>query len=140
MSMKEILMMSGTQCIMKYNYTLLRYGLHWEPDFASFHWQRFTWRIWIIYSVEWSDIWVSIYISDLLSLDGDLDIKGLENDSKVQSSSCNFYFREAEVSFQRSLKYRIEFSLLYWQVLCLHHTEVTRLAILLDITVSYIIF
>lgn len=51
-----------------------------------------------------------IYISDLLSLDGDLDIKGLESDS-MQSSSCNFYFREAEVSFQTSLKYRIEFSL-----------------------------
>ena len=36
-----------------------------------------------------------MYISDLISLDGDLDIKGLENDSKVQSSSCNFYFKEA---------------------------------------------
>ena len=86
--------MFGTQYIMKYNYTLLRYGLRWEPDFAAFHWQRFPWRIWIIYSVEWSDIWVLMYISDLISLDGDLDIKGLENDSKVQSSSCNFYFKE----------------------------------------------
>lgn len=65
-----------------------------------------------LYSVEWSDIWMLIYISDLLSLDGDMTSKGLESDSQVQSSSCSYYFREAEVSFQTSLKYRMNLAYL----------------------------